>query len=165
MDDVPDNSVIINSFDYSEYIWNSTLKIWLNYGNGFFIIASNEHLGVVKGTPDPGEGDGSKDNFITVLNDGTMKLIKNKPTAPFFPDYGSMESVNRITGNFIFSPVDATGLGTNYLYALAYGNGKFVAAGADNRIAYSEDGITWITVNDSNFGTNTIRGLTYAKVV
>jgi hypothetical protein len=117
MDDVPDNSVIINSFDYSEYIWNSTLKIWLNYGNGFFIIASNEHLGVVKGTPDP--GDGSKDDFITVLNDGTMKLIKNKPAAPFLPDYNSTESVNRITGKFIFSPVDTTGLGTDKFYALA----------------------------------------------
>jgi hypothetical protein len=37
------------------------------------------------------------------------------------------------------------------VYAIAYGNGTFVAGGGDGKMAYSADGVTWTAVADSKF--------------
>ena len=47
------------------------------------------------------------------------------------------------------------------VYAIAYGNGKFVAGDSSGKMAYSADGITWTAVTDSKFGTTTITGIAY----
>jgi hypothetical protein len=68
-----DNTVIINEFDNSEFIYNKQLDIWLFYPNGLLTIATNQSLGVVKGVSDP--GDGSKDGAVTVNLHGEMEAI------------------------------------------------------------------------------------------
>jgi hypothetical protein len=71
--DILDNTVIINLFDNCEYIYNKTSTEWLVYPNGFLAMAANNHLGVVKGTADP--GDGSKDGAVSVNILGEMAVI------------------------------------------------------------------------------------------
>lgn len=43
----------------------------------------------------------------------------------------------------------------DYLWSVAYGNGKFVAIGAYNKVAYSTDGINW-TAGNYSFGTGAL---------
>ncbi|GBU29327.1 hypothetical protein R84B8_02891 [Treponema sp. R8-4-B8] len=38
----------------------------------------------------------------------------------------------------------------NYVYGIAYGNGKFVAVGEHGKIAYSSDGVTWKTADSKS---------------
>jgi hypothetical protein len=76
MDDVYNDTVIINEFDTSEFVYNKISELWVKYPNGYLTTATNDHLGVVKGTPvptDPTEASNSKD--ISVRPDGTMYLI------------------------------------------------------------------------------------------
>jgi len=40
---------------------------------------------------------------------------------------------------------------SGYIYAIAYGNGKFVAGGSNGKMATSTDGITWTAVTQSVF--------------
>jgi hypothetical protein len=68
-----DNTVIINKFDNSEFIYNKQLDIWLFYPNGILTIATNQSLGVVKGVANP--GDESQDGAVTVNLHGEMKVI------------------------------------------------------------------------------------------
>jgi hypothetical protein len=76
MADVYDNTVIVNEFDSVEYVYNKTADTWVKYPNGYLTIATNTHLGVVKGTQPPTDNtDKSKDTYIQVLSDGAMKLI------------------------------------------------------------------------------------------
>jgi len=42
---------------------------------------------------------------------------------------------------------------TSPIYAIAYGNNKFVAVGSNGKMAYSSDGTTWTAVSNSTFGT------------
>ncbi|GHV94999.1 hypothetical protein AGMMS50293_13190 [Spirochaetia bacterium] len=49
----------------------------------------------------------------------------------------------------------------NYIYSIAYGNGKFVAVGERGKMAYSPDGISWTAVTTSIFDTNRIYGIAY----
>jgi hypothetical protein len=71
--DLNDNTVIINEFDNSEYIYNKQLGVWMFYSNGLISIATNQSLGVVKGVSDP--GDKSADGKVTVTLNGEMKVI------------------------------------------------------------------------------------------
>ncbi|MDR1876129.1 MAG: hypothetical protein LBQ84_00750 [Flavobacteriaceae bacterium] len=76
MDDVLNDTVIINLFDNYEYVYNKDQGIWANYKNGFLTIATNNHLGVVKGTEPPADpSDDSKNTFIQILSNGSMKTI------------------------------------------------------------------------------------------
>jgi hypothetical protein len=68
-----ENTVIKNEFDGVEFVWNAVNQTWLDWGIGNIVTASNEHLGVVEGTADP--GDGSKDGFVAVHLGGTMETI------------------------------------------------------------------------------------------
>ena len=50
----------------------------------------------------------------------------------------------------------------NYLWAIAYGAGKFVAMGDDGKGAYSADGITWTAIPNTGFPAGySIRSITY----
>jgi len=51
----------------------------------------------------------------------------------------------------------------NEIRAIAYGNGKFVAVGADGKMATSTDGTTWTAVTDSTFGTDVIFSIAYGN--
>ena len=53
---------------------------------------------------------------------------------------------------------------TSYINGIAYGNDKFVAVGADGKMAHSTDGITWnaISATNSTFGASSdIYGIAY----
>jgi hypothetical protein len=73
LEDIIDGTVIKNLFDGVEYVWNAASQVWLDWGIGNIVTAGNDHLGVVEGTADP--GDGSKDGAVTVLSGGTMEVI------------------------------------------------------------------------------------------
>jgi len=62
--------------------------------------------------------------------------------------------------NSTFNRVGSTG---SAIYAIAYGNGKFVAGGSDGEMAYSSDGITWTAVTKSTFGTSIINAIAYGN--
>jgi hypothetical protein len=68
-----ENTVIKNEFDGVEFVWNALKQTWQDWGIGNIVTASNEHLGVVEGTGDP--GDGSKDGFVTIRPGGIMEAI------------------------------------------------------------------------------------------
>jgi hypothetical protein len=79
MADVYDNTVIINEFDTSEFVYNKISELWVKYPNGYLTIATNDHLGVVKGTQPPTDPDDeSKDTYVQVLADGTLKLVGDR---------------------------------------------------------------------------------------
>jgi hypothetical protein len=71
--DLIDGTVIKNKHDGVEFVWNAASQTWIDFGVGNIVTAGNDHLGVVEGTADP--GDGSKDGFVTVLSGGTQKTI------------------------------------------------------------------------------------------
>jgi hypothetical protein len=68
-----EGTVIKNLFDGVEFVWNAVSQVWLDWDVGNIVTAGNDHLGVVEGPADP--GDGTKDGFITVHLGGTMKTI------------------------------------------------------------------------------------------
>jgi len=41
--------------------------------------------------------------------------------------------------------------GTSVIFAITYGNGRFVAVGYDGKMVYSSDGINWTAVGNSTF--------------
>jgi hypothetical protein len=51
--------------------------------------------------------------------------------------------------------------GSSNILTAAYGNGLFVAAGSDGKLARSANGISW-TLGSSSFGSSPILGLTYS---
>jgi hypothetical protein len=53
--------------------------------------------------------------------------------------------------------------GTDDIYAIAYGNGKFVAGDNNGKMAYSTDCVTWTAVTDSKFGTAGIFNIAYGN--
>jgi hypothetical protein len=79
MADVYNDTVIINEFDTSEFVYNKIAELWVKYPNGYLTIATNNHLGVVKGTEPPADpADESKDTYVQVLANGEMKLVGDR---------------------------------------------------------------------------------------
>ena len=72
-------------------------------------------------------------------------------------------------GDLVWKPANDTTFGESTVLALAYGqaaNGtsQWVAGGTDGKIAYSSDnGINWIQVADSTFGSFSINAIGYAN--
>jgi hypothetical protein len=52
---------------------------------------------------------------------------------------------------------------SDIIYAITYGNGKFVAVSHQGEMAYSADGITWTAVADSKFDGYPISAITYGN--
>ena len=50
---------------------------------------------------------------------------------------------------------------SSIINGIVWGGDKFVAVGADGKMAYSTNGSTWTLVNDSTFGSTAIRGITW----
>jgi hypothetical protein len=71
--EIIENTVIKNEFDGVEFVWNAVTQAWTDWGEGNIVTAGNDHLGVVEGTADP--GDGSKDGYVTVHPGGTMRAL------------------------------------------------------------------------------------------
>jgi hypothetical protein len=71
--DIIDGTVIKNLFDGVEFVFNASNQEWVDWGIGNIVTASNEHLGVVEGIADP--GDGTADGMGTVLPGGTFRTI------------------------------------------------------------------------------------------
>ena len=53
-----------------------------------------------------------------------------------------------------------SGFGTQVIYGLAYGAGRYVAVGASGTLTYSADAITW-TAGTHTFSSNAIYGVMY----
>ena len=53
--------------------------------------------------------------------------------------------------------------GSSLIFAITYGNGKFVAVGDSGKGAYSTDGVTWTAISDMKFGTSGIYTITYGN--
>jgi hypothetical protein len=60
-----------------------------------------------------------------------------------------------------FTEVEKNPFGSTSISSMAYGGGKFVAGGANGKMAYSTDGITWTAVRDSTFGSTSISTIAY----
>ena len=69
-------------------------------------------------------------------------------------------STNGITWNVVSDSLST--LFTSGIKAIAYGGGKFVGGGY-GKMGYSSDGITWIAINDSTFGTYQINSIVYGS--
>jgi hypothetical protein len=54
-------------------------------------------------------------------------------------------------------------LGDEFIYAIAFGNGKFVAGTSHGKMAYSSDGVTWTAVSDKKLGTDRIEGIAFGN--
>jgi hypothetical protein len=92
MADVYNDSVIVNEFDSAEYVYNKIAEVWVKYPNGYLTVATNDHLGVVKGTQPPADPtDESKDTYVQVLADGAMKLVGDR--------LGKVNSVDGVAPN------------------------------------------------------------------
>jgi fibronectin type 3 domain-containing protein len=50
-----------------------------------------------------------------------------------------------------------------HIYSIAYGNGRFVAAGMYGKIAYSTNGQSWTAVSNSRFGNSDIKAIAYGN--
>jgi hypothetical protein len=67
-------------------------------------------------------------------------------------------------GGVTWTPVGDTKFGTDSIFALAYGDGVFVAVGANGKGAYSTDGgVTWTKITHSYFTGDPIRTITYGE--
>jgi len=68
-------------------------------------------------------------------------------------------------GNMTWTTVTSSTFGTSGIYAIAYGNNKFVAGGADCKMAYSTDGATWKAITQSvfNSSSDTITAIAYGN--
>jgi hypothetical protein len=76
--------------------------------------------------------------------------------------YASASDITNWTlvANSPFSGPDAP----SEIYAIAYGNGYFVAAPSrSSKAAYSSDGITWTAIADTTFNTSGINGIAYGN--
>jgi hypothetical protein len=70
------------------------------------------------------------------------------------PDTGGLEWTT--AAQQIFTPENG-----KTVYALAWGAGKWIAAGTGGTMAWSADGLTWTPVADSSFGASNIRAIAW----
>ena len=63
----------------------------------------------------------------------------------------------------VWTAVTNSTFGSSNIYAIAYGNNKFVAGGDLGKMATSTDGVTWTAVPDSTFGNSTINAIAYGN--
>jgi hypothetical protein len=73
LEGIHEGTVVKNLHDGVEFVWNSSSQTWQDWGVGNIVTAGNDHLGVVEGTVDP--GDGTADGAVTVLSGGRMKTL------------------------------------------------------------------------------------------
>jgi len=66
-------------------------------------------------------------------------------------------------GNLVLTLVTNSTFDTSAITAIAYSGSRFVAVGANGKMAYSSDGTTWTVVGDSKFGTTDIRCIAYGN--
>jgi hypothetical protein len=166
-----DGSVVKNEYDGVEFVWNAANQTWLDWGVGNIVTAGNDHLGVVEGTADP--GDGSKDEFITVLPGGRMKTIgfaalKEKAA-------GKQDAIPAKTGTtaqYLTEPETAGGTpGTTTPYANNVSLSSGIPATIYDTIMFSPDAseiadmkrfLAWTGIVDArtaNFNPNEYRAL------
>jgi hypothetical protein len=80
-----------------------------------------------------------------------------------FVAVGSGSKISTSADGISWTPADTSGLGSIYIYGVAYGDGKFVAVGGDT-IAYSTDnGATWTAADTSGLDGNEIYAIAYGN--
>jgi hypothetical protein len=62
-----------------------------------------------------------------------------------------------------WTTVSDSKFGTDGINTIIYGDGKFVAGGANGKMAYSYDGKIWTAVEDSKYGGYSISGIAYGN--
>jgi len=125
------------------------------YGNGKFIAGAGEGKmayssdGVNWTTLDVSSIFGSKwDDNITGIVYAKDKFVA---VGGNFHDYNAKMAYSSDGVNWTAvtdSPFD------NYILAITFGNGKFVAGGYDSKMAYSTDGISWTVINTGTIFEN-----------
>ena len=60
-----------------------------------------------------------------------------------------------------WTAVQGSPFGKSDIHAIAYGGNRWIAAGEDGKIAYSNDGIIWTAVQGSPFGKSDIHAIAY----
>jgi len=89
-------------------------------------------------------------------NDGTLT------TAVVFMNQST--ATGGSTGGSVWTAVDASrlfGSTRSFIWAIAYGNNRFVAVGSDGKMATSTDGTTWTTVDVSKIFDTSITAIAY----
>jgi len=97
--------------------------------------------------------------FITAIAYGNSKFVA---VGYNYPDYNGKMAVSTNSGGTWTAVTDST-LGTDMIFGITYVNGKFVAVGANGKMATSPDGTTWTAVPDSTFGTDGINAIAYGN--
>jgi hypothetical protein len=69
LSEIIEDTVVKNENDGVEFVWNAENQAWTDWGIGNIVTASNEHLGVVKGNSQTGNGN------IAVAPDGSLYAV------------------------------------------------------------------------------------------
>jgi hypothetical protein len=93
-----------------------------------------------------------------VYGNGKFLAVGNDNTAY------STDGINWTAGpNYIYVPMFSQSQNRNLDNVLVYGDGKFVSAGEGGKMAYSQDGINWITIADSSLRTYKVHDIVYGN--
>jgi len=137
------------------------------YGNGVFLaggytdtVAASHDLGVTWGSliTNPFSGGGAGVSAIAFGNNIFVCGDKN----------GHLATITCSTAGVLgsFSALITNPFGTNNIASIVYGNGVFIAAGANNQLSRSTDyGVTWSSFITNPFGVNQIYALAYGNGV
>ena len=138
------------------------------YGNGVFLaggytdtVAASHDLGVTWGSliTNPFSGGGAGVKAIAFGNNIFVCGDKN----------GHLATITCSTAGVLgsFSALITNPFGTDTIFSIVYGNGVFIAAGADNHLSRSTDyGVTWSSFITNPFGgVNQIYALAYGNGV
>ena len=87
--------------------------------------------------------------FVAVGSNGNMATSTDGAT------WTDVENTSTLWNHY---SVSANKYTTTSIYAIAYGNGKFVAGGTDGAMATSTDGTNWTAVSNSTFNSNDAYG-------
>jgi hypothetical protein len=91
--EIIEDTVIKNEYDGVEFVWNAAGQVWTDWGIGNIVTASNEHLGVVKGNSQTGDGN------VSVKPDGSMKMVDYGAVWDNIVDLGNFKQGNIPAGN------------------------------------------------------------------
>ncbi|MCL2064449.1 MAG: hypothetical protein FWG98_08760 [Candidatus Cloacimonetes bacterium] len=89
--------------------------------------------------------------IITILACITILSCSSKKTTENSDDNGNEKDV------ITWTAVSESIFGSSSIWSIVYGAGKFLAVGNEGKMAYSFDGISWISVDNSPFSTNNYR--------
>jgi hypothetical protein len=107
---------------------------------------------------------------LVILNFDSSASLESGAYALTVKQGAFREAANRVTVQAVSSgtwtAASGGSFGSSRIWQVGYGNGKFVALGADGKMAYSSDGASWMAINPGYSGVQSkfskdIRGLAW----